>query len=65
MVSWWRLYFGFNYISDLNSIVSDQNNKYYDCMKGIKVEQNDLDRMHTAENDISIEQTESMNLKTI
>ena len=49
------------FITDLNSIVSDTNNKINDCVKDIKIEQNDLDKTHTAEKNISIEQSEGKN----
>ena len=45
----------FYFITELNSIVSD-NSQFSDCMKYIKVEQNYLDKMHTAKNKSSIEQ---------
>ena len=48
----------------MNSIVSDKNNQLYDCVKDIKVEQNDLDKMHTAENNIS-DQNIGMNFNFI
>ena len=43
----------FGLIADVNSIVRDKNNQFYGCVKDIKVEQNDLDKMQTAENNIS------------
>ena len=49
------------FITDLNSIVSDTNNKINDCVKDIKIEQNDLDKTHIAEKNISIEQSEGKN----
>ena len=38
--------------TELNSIVSDINNQFYDCVKDKKVEQNDLDRMHATKHNI-------------
>ena len=43
-------------IADLDSIVSDKNNQFNDCVEDIKVEQNNLDKMHKIENTISFEQ---------
>ena len=40
----------------MNSAVSDKNNNFYDCVKDKKVEQNNLDKIHTAEKDISMKQ---------
>ena len=40
----------------MNVIVSDKNNEIHDCVKDIRIEQNDLDKMHTAESNISIYQ---------
>ena len=36
----------------MNSIVSDKNNQFHNCMKDIKVEQNNLDKMHSAKNNM-------------
>ena len=44
------------------STVSGKNNQFYDCVKEIKVEQNDLDKMHTVENNNSIKQNKSKNI---
>ena len=37
------------FLTDLNS---DKSNKFYDCVKNIKIEQNYLDKMASAENNI-------------
>ena len=50
------MFFDISFITDVNSAVSDTNNQFYDCVKDIKVEQNDLFKMHTAESNISINQ---------
>ena len=51
------------FVTDVNSIGSDKNNKFYDCVKEINVEQSDLDEIHTAENNISIKQNIGNNFK--
>ena len=38
----------------MNSSVSDKNNQFYDCVEDIKKEENDLNKMHTAEKNKSI-----------
>ena len=53
----------FGLIADVNSIVRDKNNQFYGCVKDIKVEQNDLDKMRTAKRNISIKQNEGNNFK--
>ena len=40
----------------MNINVSDKNNKFYDCVNNIKAEKDDLDKIHTAESNISINQ---------
>ena len=65
MVSWWSFYFKFNYISDVDTIFSDRNNEINDYVKNIKVGQNDLDKMHTTESNISIEQNKGKNLNIL
>ena len=42
----------------LNSIINDKNNQFYNCVKYIKIEQNDLNKVHTAESNISIGENE-------
>ena len=43
-------------MTDVNSIVSDKNNQFYDCLKDIKVEQNYFHKLHTPKNITSIKQ---------
>ena len=43
-------------IVGVNINVSDKNNKFYDCVNNIKAEKDDLDKIHTAESNISINQ---------
>ena len=47
----------------MNSIVSDKNNKFYYCVKDKKVEQNDLDKVHTFENSMPTNQSKGENFK--
>ena len=44
----------------MNSIVSNKNGQFYDCVKDIKVEQNDSDKMHTAQNNMLMKKTVGM-----
>ena len=46
------MFFDISFITDMNSIISDKKI----CVKNIEVEQNDLDKMHTVESNISIDQ---------
>ena len=49
----------------MNNIISDKNNQFSDCVKDIKVEQNDLDKMRTSQNDISIKQNKGKRFQII
>ena len=53
------MFFDISFITDMNSIISDKKI----CVKNIEVEQNDLDKMHTAESNFSIERNIGNNFK--
>ena len=48
-----------------DNTVSDKNNQFSYFVKDIKVEQNDLDKMHTSQNDISIKQNKGKRFQII
>ena len=52
-------------ITAVNIIVSDKNNQVFDCVKDIKVEQNYLHKIYTAENNLPINQNEGNIFKYI
>ena len=49
----------------MNNIDSDKNNETYNCVKHVKVENNDLNEIHTAENNNSIKQNKGKHFKIV